>query len=407
MAGKKLAKRAAEKPEKEVKIYLPDDESDNEVDLALETTANDEPGETGSDNAADSDGELDTEAAMIMLEGLPRVDAARQQSSAKEMSSKESTVVYLGRIPHGFYEDEMRSYFTQFGQVKRLRLSRNKKTGASKHYAFIEFENAEVARIVAETMNNYLLSNRLLKCQVIEPSRIHHKLFVGANRKYRPLPWHKMEQQIRNRLKSPEEYAAQIERLKQSDINKKRKLEEVGIDYDFEGYSGAGLKAEPSPKKPKDKTETADAPTKTPAAKKAKGKKETVEAEPEAKTATTVKGKKETVEAPTETLAAKKAKGKKETVEAQPEAKTATTVKGKKETVETPTETVATKKKTTKPKKAEHTPTESKDQPDKPTKDDSVAVPTKQAAAEKPAKKTAQAETAKVAKKKAGSKKLK
>jgi nucleolar protein 15 len=36
-------------------------------------------------------------------------------------------VIYLGRVPHGFYEDQMKTYFTQFGDVTRLRLSRNKK----------------------------------------------------------------------------------------------------------------------------------------------------------------------------------------------------------------------------------------------------------------------------------------
>lgn len=36
-------------------------------------------------------------------------------------------VIYLGRIPHGFYEDQMRNYFSQFGDITRLRLSRNKK----------------------------------------------------------------------------------------------------------------------------------------------------------------------------------------------------------------------------------------------------------------------------------------
>jgi hypothetical protein len=38
-------------------------------------------------------------------------------------------VLYLGRIPHGFYEDEMKAYFEQFGDVSRLRLARNKKVG--------------------------------------------------------------------------------------------------------------------------------------------------------------------------------------------------------------------------------------------------------------------------------------
>jgi len=47
-------------------------------------------------------------------------------------------------LPHGFYEDQMRAYFGQFGEVTRLRLSRNKKTGKSKHYAYVEFKHPEV-----------------------------------------------------------------------------------------------------------------------------------------------------------------------------------------------------------------------------------------------------------------------
>lgn len=61
----------------------------------------------------------------------------------------------------------MKQYFSQFGDVTRLRLSRNKKTGRSKHYAFIEFASHEVAQIVAETMHNYLLFGRLLQCNSI------------------------------------------------------------------------------------------------------------------------------------------------------------------------------------------------------------------------------------------------
>lgn len=35
--------------------------------------------------------------------------------------------IYLGHIPHGFYEKEMKGYFSQFGKVTRLRLFRSKK----------------------------------------------------------------------------------------------------------------------------------------------------------------------------------------------------------------------------------------------------------------------------------------
>ncbi|XP_050404841.1 MKI67 FHA domain-interacting nucleolar phosphoprotein-like isoform X2 [Patella vulgata] len=93
-------------------------------------------------------------------------------------------VIYLGHIPHGFYETEMKSFFSQFGRVTRLRLSRSKKTGNSKGYAFIEFEDAEVAEIAAETMNNYLMFERLLKCQVVTSEKVHPGLFIGSHRSF-------------------------------------------------------------------------------------------------------------------------------------------------------------------------------------------------------------------------------
>jgi nucleolar protein 15 len=95
---------------------------------------------------------------------MPSVSTNAARSSQKASRSSSAGVVLLSRIPHGFYENEMKSYFSQFGTIESLRLSRSKKTGASKHYAFIKFKSLSVARIVAETMNNYLLSNRLLKC---------------------------------------------------------------------------------------------------------------------------------------------------------------------------------------------------------------------------------------------------
>jgi nucleolar protein 15 len=113
-------------------------------------------------------------------------DAPMQNGRELDM---ESRVVYLGRIPHGFYEVEMSSYFSQFGRITRLRLSRNPRTGASRHYAFIEFESAAVARIVAQTMHNYLLMGHLLQCRVVPRVDVHADTFKGANRTFKKVPW--------------------------------------------------------------------------------------------------------------------------------------------------------------------------------------------------------------------------
>ena len=80
--------------------------------------------------------------------------------------SARSGVVYLGHLPHGFYEDEIMGYCSQFGVVKAVKVGRSKKTGRSKGFAFVQFECIEVAEVVAETMNNYLMFSKLLKCEL-------------------------------------------------------------------------------------------------------------------------------------------------------------------------------------------------------------------------------------------------
>ena len=81
------------------------------------------------------------------------------------------------RIPHGFYEPQMRAYFTQFGTILNLRLARNKHTGKSKHHAFVEFASAAVADIVARTMDKYLLFGHILQVRTVPAEQVKEGMF--------------------------------------------------------------------------------------------------------------------------------------------------------------------------------------------------------------------------------------
>ena len=96
------------------------------------------------------------------------------------MAEELSSIVYLGHIPEGFEEKEMKKFFAQFGTVKNVQLSRSKKTGNSKHYGWIEFETPEIATIVAKAMDKYLLFQNLLVCNVVPSARVHPMLFKNA-----------------------------------------------------------------------------------------------------------------------------------------------------------------------------------------------------------------------------------
>jgi len=180
---------------------------------------------------------------------LGKLSAGGAKASAQ--ANKPSAVLYLGHVPHGFYEDQMNGFFSQFGNVSRLRLSRNKKTGKSKHYAFIEMESAEVAQVVAETMDKYFLSGQQLQCHIIPSDKVHERMFAGAGRKFRPIPWRTVARKRHNAPKSAEQREAQTARLSAKTAKKRKQMEELGIEYDFVGYGEAGAAAasEPAPAK--------------------------------------------------------------------------------------------------------------------------------------------------------------
>ncbi|KAF6718635.1 MKI67 FHA domain-interacting nucleolar phosphoprotein [Oryzias melastigma] len=144
-------------------------------------------------------------------------------------------VVYVGHLPLGLFEPQLRSYFEQFGSVQRLRLSRSKKTGGSKGFAFVEFECEDVARIVAETMNNYLMGEKLLKCHMVPAEKVHEKLFVGSQRNFRK-PSHPAVTRY-NRKRSAEQVAKMTERLLRKEAKLRQKLKAHGMEYDFPGFA--------------------------------------------------------------------------------------------------------------------------------------------------------------------------
>jgi nucleolar protein 15 len=95
----------------------------------------------------------------LQLDAETRDKLETQLKMAKRKSAVDVAkgVVYLAHLPYGFFETQLRGFFAQFGEVSRIRLSRSKRSGRSKGYAWVEFEEPEVAKIVAETMNNYLM----------------------------------------------------------------------------------------------------------------------------------------------------------------------------------------------------------------------------------------------------------
>lgn len=130
----------------------------------------------------------------------------------------------------------MADYFKQFGTVTRVRLVRSRNSGRSCGYGYVEFEAPEVAKIAAETMNNYLMCDRLLKATYIPVEKQHPGFFAGK-------PWTKevypkamnREEVTRRRNGSikQEKHKSYVQSTKDKLSNLEKKMNEQGFELEF------------------------------------------------------------------------------------------------------------------------------------------------------------------------------
>jgi len=223
-----------------------DDESEDsgEEEEEKEDAAAIVMGQAGSD-AQDADDEVDALLSASKKKGAK--GAKGKKTSKLPALASDKGVIYLGHIPYGFFEEQMNGFFEQFGSIQRLRLSRSKKTGRSRGYAFIQFESAEVAEIVQKTMHNYILCDKLLVCEVVKPENVHARMFEGADRKAprRPIDRARMDAK---RLNKDRTIAQKTKRNARATLRQGKQLKAIkakGINYEFNGlYKAAATKAQ-------------------------------------------------------------------------------------------------------------------------------------------------------------------
>lgn len=204
--------------------------NDNEDDEDIDQARNLLKGfDSDNEDPAEDEG-LDKGKA---ISGLPHYKKTQKKlrQAAQKGNNDGPGVVYVGRIPHGFYETEMRQYFSQFGTITKLRLSRNRKTGRSKHFAFLEFESTEVAKIVAEAMDNYLMFGHILKCKFVERDAVHPETFKGANKRFHVAPYNKMEKRALDAPKTESHWTMKNEREQARRDKKAEQMKEMGYEY--------------------------------------------------------------------------------------------------------------------------------------------------------------------------------
>jgi len=208
----------------------------------------------------------------------PRKPTKPKPADIEEVTEedREPGVVYIGHVPHGFYEAELKKYFNQFGRVLKVKVSRSMKNGKSKGYAFVKFQYAAVAKTVAETCNNYLFFNKILKCEYIKLEDIHEDTFYTHRWKpnFKPKRQHNLAKTELKMYKSAKRADKKLQ-------EKLKSLKAKGIDLQIDDIVSNYKPPQPKPKKEEKEKDEGVSESKPTQPKKRKSKEEDLKESPD------------------------------------------------------------------------------------------------------------------------------
>ncbi len=90
--------------------------------------------------------------------------------------------VYVGNLPYGMTDDELRALFQEFGEVSRAQIVIDKPTGRSKGFGFVEMPDNAQAEESIKSLNDKMVKGRNIKVNQARPREDRG----GEKRSFRP-----------------------------------------------------------------------------------------------------------------------------------------------------------------------------------------------------------------------------
>ncbi|OQX18583.1 MAG: RNA-binding protein [Desulfobulbaceae bacterium A2] len=90
--------------------------------------------------------------------------------------------VYVGNLPYGMTDDELRALFQEFGEVSRAQIVIDKPTGRSKGFGFVEMPDNAQAEEAIKSLNDKMVKGRNIKVNQARPREDRG----GEKRSFRP-----------------------------------------------------------------------------------------------------------------------------------------------------------------------------------------------------------------------------
>lgn len=88
-----------------------------------------------------------------------------QKSLTTEPKAQEQHKMFVGGLAHWISEEDLKTHFSIFGRIEKIKIPKNPKTRISKGYCFIFFKDKEALDSVLKFPKSHKIKNRVLDCQ--------------------------------------------------------------------------------------------------------------------------------------------------------------------------------------------------------------------------------------------------
>ena len=79
--------------------------------------------------------------------------------------------LYVGNLPYNTTEADLRTLFEKAGTVTDVAVIKDRDTGRSKGFAFVEMDSQEAAESAMKMFNGYSYNDRALKVDIAQPRK--------------------------------------------------------------------------------------------------------------------------------------------------------------------------------------------------------------------------------------------
>ncbi|XP_076379731.1 ELAV-like protein 1 isoform X4 [Megalopta genalis] len=136
----------------------------------------------------------------MMSNGMDTIVQQNGGSTLGQAPQEESkTNLIVNYLPQSMTQDEIRSLFSSIGEVESCKLIRDKLTGQSLGYGFVNYHRPEDAEKAINTLNGLRLQNKTIKVSYARPSS---EAIKGANLYVSGLPKNMTQQDLENLFSS-------------------------------------------------------------------------------------------------------------------------------------------------------------------------------------------------------------